>query len=297
MASPVLPLGGWHEESPRGGWWSRLTRGFRKLLWRDDWEGWLGGDWATRIFDAAVTDNLSVKQGRSVGRLILENGPRRLAVYLKRHYRLPRWQGLLAALFPRLAWSPGWQEARNLDWARKNGLPVPQVVAAGEVLLPAGKMQSFLAVEELDGMLPLHLAVPLAAEQLDGHAFARWKRGLANEMARLTRMLHDQRRFHKDLYLCHFYVRGEDCGALVDWGGRVHMIDFHRLAHHPWTWRWWRVKDLGQLLYSSRVEGVTACDRLRFWRAYVGPGKTARLLRWLVRMRGGLYHRQNDRKR
>lgn len=296
MAGFVLPSSEvWREEQPRGGWWSRLTRGFRKLLWRDDWEGCLGSDWPRHVFGAPITDNYSAKQGRSVGRLILYDGPRRLAVYLKRHYHLSRWAGLLATVFPRAAWSPGWQEARHLRWAKELGIPVPEVVAAGEFVHSGGKLQSFLAVEELADMLPLHQAVPLAKARLDGHGFAQWKRGLAQEMARLSRLLHDRRFFHKDLYLCHFYVPAEDCERIPVWPGRVHMIDFHRLARHPWTWRWWRLKDLGQLLYSSWVDGVTARDRLRFWKAYLGEGKRNPLLAWLVRLRGGLYRRKSGR--
>src|SRR5262249_56722554 len=89
----------------------------------------------------------------------------------------------------------------------EQGVPVPEVVAAGEFIGPRGGLQSFLAVEELTGMLPLNEAVPLAQASLDPRAFRRWKRGLLTEMARLGRMLHDRRSFHKDFYLCHVYVR------------------------------------------------------------------------------------------
>lgn len=285
-----------NEEAPRGGWWSRLTRGFRKLLWRDDWKEHLGSDWAEQILDLPVTDRHFAKQGRSVGRLILGEEPARLSVYLKRHYRLSRWRGLLATVLPRLAWSPGWQEARHLAWARAHGIPVPEVVAAGELVRPGGKLQSFLAVEELRDMLPLHEAIPLAARQLEPTLFARWKKGLAVEMARLARLLHDQRRFHKDLYLCHFYIRRSFADRVPAWKDHVHLIDFHRLAHHPIAWRWYRVKDLGQLLYSSEVEGVTARDRLHFWRAYAGPRTAQRLLARFVRLRAGLYRQHNQKR-
>jgi len=286
----------WREESPRRGFWARLTRGFRKLLWRGDWEEHLGGDWPERVFDLPVTDRFFAKQGRSVGRLILTEHGRSLSVYLKRHYRLPRRHGLLAALFSRAAWSPGWQEARHLQWAKAQGIPVPEVVAAGEVVGPVGKLQSFLAIEELVGMLPLHEAVPLASRTLSPVAFTRWKAGLVKEMARLTRLLHDRRHFHKDLYLCHFYVRRGDCARVPDWRSQVYMIDFHRLAHHPLAAPWWRIKDLGQLLYSSNVEGVTARDRLRFFRAYAGTKKRTLLFRF-VKLRGGLYRQHNQKRR
>jgi heptose I phosphotransferase len=281
--------------------WRRLVRGVRRLRQRPDWAELLGPDWADGIMDVAVTDRFHAKQGRSTGRWILHAGGKRLAVYLKRHYQLPWWRGLLATVWPGSGWSPALEESRHLDWAHAQGLPVPAVVAAGEYIGPWGRLQSFLAVEELDDMLPLHEAVPAAAGRLDPEAFQRWKRGLIGELVRLTRALHDRRCFHKDLYLCHFYIpRADTEGPVAGWRGRVHLIDLHRLAHHPWTWRIWQVKDLGQLLYSSDVAGVTARDRLFFWRLYIGPaGRTrrGRWLRWLVRRKGARYHRHNAKRK
>jgi heptose I phosphotransferase len=263
--------------------WLRLCRGSRRLRQRPDWGQLLGADWPERVMALEVTDRFHAKQGRSTGRLLLGSGGRRLGVYLKRHYRLPRWLGLLAALWPERGWSPALQEVRHLEWALAEGLPVPAVVAAGEYLGPWGRLQSFLAVEELAGMLPLHEAIPAAARNFGADDFRRWKAALVAEMARLARALHGKRRFHKDLYLCHFYVPEADTRALPDWHGRVHLIDLHRLTRHRWTWPVWQVKDLAQLLYSSDVEGVTARDRLLFWRLYQGEGRRGRAARWLRR--------------
>lgn len=283
----------------KGSFWQRLVRGVRRVQERPDWSGFVGDDWQDRIMDVAVTDDFHAKQGRSTGRWILEGQGGTLAVYLKRHYRLPWVHGLLATLWPGSGWSPALQEARHLEWAQAQGFPVPAVVAAGESIGPWGKLQSFLAVEELTGMLPLHQAIPLAARQLTPAAFARWKRGLTIEMARLSRALHERRHFHKDLYLCHFYIPRADTEVEPgDWRGRLHMIDLHRLASHPVTWRIWQVKDLAELAYSSEVEGVTARDRLRFWRFYLGEGRlNAWWLRQSVFVKWQRYRKHNDKKR
>ena len=48
------------------------------------------------------------------------------------------------------------------------------------------------------------------------------------------------------------------------------------------------------MLYSSEVEGLDARDRLRFWRAYLGPlwrSRRARLLKYFVLLKGGRYRR------
>ncbi len=300
--APALPEGGGPGLPPssvsgpppmtRATVWQRLLWGARRLRQQQDWDEFAGPHWAERIMEVEVTDRFHAKQGRSTGRWVLhapapEGQPtRRLAVYLKRHYQLPWWQGLLAALWPRGDWSPAFQEWNHLEWARRQGLPVPAIVAAGEWTGPGLRLQSFLAVEELTDMLPLHEAIPLASAHLAPREFRRWKRGLAAEMARLARMLHDRRCFHKDLYLCHFYVHRDDVAGLPEgaaWAGRVRLIDLHRLAHHPWTWRLWQLKDLAQLLYSSEVAGVDARDQVCFWRSYRGPSPRSWSDRWLRR--------------
>jgi heptose I phosphotransferase len=269
------------------------------LRQQPDWARFAGPDWADHILETAVTDRFHAKQGRSIGRWVLSAEGRRLVVYLKRHYRLPWWHGLLATLWPEAGWSPALREWDHLEWARAEGLPVPVAVAGGEFIGPWCRLQSVLAVEELTGMLPLHEAVPAAAARLDADAFRRWKRGLVAEMARLTRALHQRRRFHKDLYLCHFYIAADDTRRVAAWRGRVRMIDLHRLGHHPWTWPWWQAKDLAQLLYSSDVAGVTARDRLWFWRVYRGAGRPGWAARWtwrLVRLRAWRYRRHSRQR-
>jgi hypothetical protein len=79
----------------------------------------------------------------------------------------------------------------------------------------------------------------------------REKKGDADSFSYVTLDLHRRRRFHKDLYLCHFHVAEADTARLPDWRGHVHLIDLHRLGRHPLTWLWRRTKDLAQLLYSS----------------------------------------------
>jgi heptose I phosphotransferase len=280
--------------------WYRLRKGSRIVRREADWERFAGEGWAERIMAEEVTDRLHTKQGRSIGRWILNDGPSRLGVYLKRHYRLPWWHGLLATLLPGRAWSPGLQEWQHICWAKAHGLPVPRPVAAGQLVGPWFRLQSFLAVEELYGMLPLHEAVPLAAARLDPARFARWKRGLIAELARLARELHRRRVYHKDLYFCHFYIPEEFTRRVPEtWLNRAVMIDLHRLSRHRHFSSWWQAKDLAQFLYSSDVVGVTARDRVRFWKLYRQgwPGSPpGNWLKPLIRMKWALYRRHNRRR-
>jgi heptose I phosphotransferase len=279
--------------------WQRLFRGVRRLRHQPHWPDFAGPDWAKHIMQAVVTDRFHAKQGRTIARWTLGTDQRRLVVYLKRHYRLPWRHRLLALLWPEGSWSPAMQEWEHLEWARAAGLPVPVAAAGGEFIGPWGRLQSFLAVEELTGMLALHEAIPLAADRLSPLLFRRWKRDLVQQMVVMTRNLHDRRWFHKDLYLCHFYIDEDDTRRLPDWRGRVHLIDLHRLAHHRLTWPWWRIKDLAQLLYSSDVPGVDVRDRLWFWRLYFGAARRQQSVRWLrqvIRLQAWNYQRRHDRR-
>ncbi len=281
--------------------WHRLRRGVRLFRKQADWDRFAGDGWPDRIMAEPLTDRGHQKQGRSIGRKVFADGRDTLSVYLKRHYKLSRWAGLKATLFPNRAWSPGLQEWQRLCWAKEQGFPVPRAVAAGQFVGPWGRLQGFLATEELHGMLPLHEAVPLASRTLDARSFARWKRGLVAELARLARELHRRKVFHKDLYFCHFYIPEVLTRTVPpDWTNRAVMIDLQRLARHTLTGAWWQVKDLAQLWFSSEVEGVTARDRTRFWKLYRkgwpdgrGPGEW---LRPLVRWKWRLYRRHNARK-
>src|SRR5207253_2083840 len=89
--------------------WRRLFRGARRLRQQPHWEQFAGPGWADRIMAARLTDRFHAKQGRTIVRWPLEAGGRRLVVYLKRHYRLPWWRGLLALLRPGGNWSPALQ--------------------------------------------------------------------------------------------------------------------------------------------------------------------------------------------
>lgn len=271
--------------------WRRLLFGVRRWCQRADWPGYVGTDWPERIMDLALADRFQSKQGRSSARWLVETPTqcrlrtRRLSVFLKRHYTLSRWRGWLAALWPWRSWSPAWQEWQQLQWARRQGLSVPLPIAVAEYLGPWDKLRSVLVVEELTGMLSLQEAIPLAALRQDAAAFRRWKTALVAEIARLTRMLHDRHCFHKDLYLCHFFIARDDTRSIPvqGWHGRLYMIDLHRLGHHSLTRKIWQTKDLAQLLYSSHILGVEMRDRLAFWRAYRGEGPQRPRYLWLRR--------------
>jgi heptose I phosphotransferase len=162
------------------------------------------------------------------------------------------------------------------------GVDVPEVVAAGERIGPWGELQSFLMVAELTGREALNEALPALRARLDRAAFETLKRKLAREMAVITATLHAAYLFHKDLYLCHFYVNPGDVRD-----PHLALIDLHRLGEHRWLRDRWRWKDLGQLLYSTfDVDGLSIRDALRFWVHYqrrlnlARPRRHVRMVAW-----------------
>lgn len=259
-----------------------------------------GDGWLDRIMTARITDQLHEKQGRSIARWTLwQPDGSRLVLFLKRHYRLPWRHGVMARLIPGRAWSPGLQEWEHLQWASAAGVRVPRSLAAAEWRGPGFRLQSFLAIEELAGMLPLHEAVPLARERLNANEFFTWKRRLISELVRLVCLLHGRSAFHKDLYLCHFYLSEDSCHQLPEtFENQVVAIDFHRLARHSWLTRYFQAKDLAQLLYSTvDVDGIDDRDRLRFWHRYQGLQDAPSWIRIVIRWKYCLYLRHARRKR
>jgi heptose I phosphotransferase len=259
-----------------GSLWDRLVRGVR-WSWIDPrYRAALPANLDASVMTLETRDRLHAKQGRSTARVVFHppagttdpTPPGPLAVYLKRHFRLP-WPARLGALInPGGRHSPAVAEWAHLERARSLGVPVPEVVATGERIGPWASLQSYLIVAELTGCEELNVALPRLSRELDSKGFKAVKRRVVAEMASITATLHNVRIFHKDLYLCHFYLDRERLRASPD-DVRLVLIDLHRLAEHrfwPDRWRW---KDLGQLLYSTvGIDEIEPRDIQRFWKHY-----------------------------
>jgi len=67
---------------------------------------------------------------------------------------------------------------------------------------------------------------------------------------------------HQDFYLVHMFVKENE-------GDKVYLIDLQRTVFPEDFSERWRIKDLGQLLYSAR-KLVSDTDILYFWKTYCG---------------------------
>lgn len=232
------------------------------------------------------TDDYVEKQGRSTGRYRVEVAGRTLNLYVKKHVKLPWWQRKFG---PKAAF-PGPSEHANIERVAALGVRVPETIFAGAD--GDAKCGSLFATRALDGYLPLHLYVAGPLAKLPAEARHRRKQSLVRRLVDVARRLHGERLYHRDFYLCHFYLRDDaDCEDGFD----LVLIDLGRLLESRLTR--WQIKDLAGLLFSSEVDGVTRTDRLRFFRQYLGLKKLdtrAKRLARRVEAKAERYRRHND---
>jgi heptose I phosphotransferase len=282
-----------------GSLWERWAHGVSWSWINETYRAHLPRDFPSTVMTLESRDRYHAKQGRSTARVVLKSTDRPLPVYLKRHIRLPWPTRLAALLHPAGRYSPAAAEWAHLERVRALGIDVPEVVAAGERIGPRASLRSFLLVAELSGFAALNELLPQLFARKGASEFATLKRRVIAEMARITATLHKARVFHKDLYLCHFFLDPARALSGAE-SPRVALIDLHRLEEHRLWSDWWRWKDLGQLLYSTfGVLGITARDRLRFWRSYCHLAGITRA-RWharLVRLRAARYLAHNRKPR
>jgi hypothetical protein len=94
----------------------------------------------------------------------------------------------------------------------------------------------------------------------DGEVGRDRRLSLVHAIGRLVGRMHGARFAHQDCYLVHLFIKEEE-------GDEVYLMDLQRAIFPKQFRRRWRVKDLGQLLYSTRG-AFSRADLLRFWQTY-----------------------------
>lgn len=126
--------------------------------------------------------------------------------------------------------APAEEEAQAIRMLETSEVPALKLVGWGKM----DDGRSFLITEDLTGYE--------AADKLvrKGMVFER----IAKPIAELAAKLHRANLHHRDLYLCHFFVRRDPLD--------IRLIDAARVKRLPgWPFRMrWIVKDLAQLWYS-----------------------------------------------
>jgi len=140
-------------------------------------------------------------------------------------------------------------EVRGIRLLERAGIPTVPLAAWG--VLSDGR--SFLISEDLAGYR--------AADRMvaDGYDFDR----LLLPTAELAARLHGAGLHHRDLYLCHFFVKAENGAA------DVRLIDATRVRPLPWLLRRrWIVKDLAQFWYSMLLLNIEVEQRSEWLGTY-----------------------------
>lgn len=204
---------------------------------------------------------------------------RQLRLHVKR-YSAARRRGL----------TPGESEAEGIFLLERAGIPTLELAAWG--CLP--DRRSFIVTPDLSGYE--------AADKLIERGALSFT-DLRDATADLTARLHNAGLHHRDLYLCHFFVRVEN-GAPAD----VRLIDAARVKMLPrWVLRRrWIVKDLAQFWYSMMTLNVSDHDRVDWLARYVAQrgdvrdpmalGRAVeRKAAWIARHDKRLHKKQPDR--
>ncbi|MCA8914595.1 MAG: hypothetical protein KDB90_04215 [Planctomycetes bacterium] len=193
-------------------------------------------------------------ESRQTYRLVTAAGT---TLYLKLYREIepePRFAGLFARGFD----SPASREWHVLQ--RLHELRVP-------TMRPAACIEEVESgVVKRAALLTVGLSAPRSLQKLLLEEFTecpqparRWQ--LTVELGRILRRMHDGGVNHRDFYLVHIRVGHDD---------ELYVTDLNRADIRKRVTRRWRVKDVAALLHSAPASLVTATDRARFARAYLG---------------------------
>ena len=146
-------------------------------------------------------------------------------------------------------------EWRALQRLQELGVHVPTIAAYGKRGLLPQTCESFIVTEDVGTQLNLEdltrdwaTAAPPLADKV----------ALINAVADISHTLHTHGICHRDFYICHFLVQGQD----------LTLIDLHRALVKDNLGSRWIIKDVGSLYFSAMAIGLTGRDLLRFVRRY-----------------------------
>lgn len=238
-----------------------------------------GIDAAFRYRDGERLDKPGLAGWRQRWRLRLPGGSKHAGtlLYLKRFLAPP-----LSSQWER--WRQGWWRASTarIEWENSRTLaglniPATRAVACGQRMVGPWERCSYLLLEEVAGE-SLEKWVPAHLPPLGEEPEPAVRRRKLDELASLVGAFHAAGFVHRDLYLCHVFLKPD---------GGFCLIDLQRVFRPRWRRRRWMVKDLAALHLSTPAECVGRGERLRFLCRYLRtcglPEDARRLLRSVER--------------
>ncbi|HOK95666.1 MAG TPA: lipopolysaccharide kinase InaA family protein [Anaerohalosphaeraceae bacterium] len=136
----------------------------------------------------------------------------------------------------------------------------PQVIAYGGRWNGWSEKCSFIMTLEIPHGRSLEQKLPDCFETSPAPMQRQAKNECICRLADFVRRFHATGYRHQDLYLSHLFLSDEQI---------LYLIDLHRTFKPRMRSRYYQVKDIAQLHYSSPAAKISRSDRLRFFRAYV----------------------------
>ncbi len=223
-------------------------------------------------------------EGRLTQRIVLGDK----SYFIKQHKGIG-WKEVFKNLFQlRLPVTSARNEWEAIQKLQSLDVLTPKVVAYGKRGLNPAYQQSFVLMEELKPIISLEMLC--ARWQRQPPSFAL-KFMLIQEVARITRLMHENGINHRDLYICHFLL---DTTSSIDIIKKeqlkLYLIDLHRAQSRRLTPKRWIIKDLAGLYFSSKDIGLTQRDWYRFIKAYRQTS-----LRYSVNSENGFWKKVKER--
>lgn len=176
--------------------------------------------------------------------------------FIKQHFGVG-WKEIFKNLvqfkWPIISAKNEWQAIQRLQAL---SIAVPGIFAYGSKGLNPARRQSFLLMEELTNFSSLE---DFCRDWKNEPPSFSLKQALILKIAHIAKTLHENGINHRDFYLCHFLLRANQ---------ELTLIDLHRAGLHQKLRPRWLIKDLAGLYFSSKDQGLTPRDLLRFMRAY-----------------------------
>lgn len=156
-----------------------------------------------------------------------------------------------------------WNEWRALTVLQQQGVCAPIPMAYGVRGSNPAAIESFIVTRELTPVVDMEA---FTRDWGSAPPPLRVRRALLRQIAKMVRGMHQAGVNHRDCYLCHFLLAGEQASA-DDFSG-LNIIDLHRARFRLKLPARMRVKDLSGLFFSAQHWQLSERDVLRFLRLY-----------------------------
>ncbi len=255
------------------------------LYLRDDIRELLGDDANIEQIMALHGETFREAPGRKTIRFESDNGSGS-GYFLKAHTGVG-WREIIKNIaYFRLPVLGATNEWHGIHWLKRLGIDTLDVAGYGTSAGNPARRHSFILTDEIASAISLEDYCRSWNENPPRRGEAlKTKRWLINKVASIGRALHSSGANHRDFYLCHFLLKGDDTQnhaesratvnsqtpsepIVVDDSSRLFVIDLHRMQLRKRTPQRWIIKDIAGLYYSSMEIGLSQRDLFRFMRAY-----------------------------